>query len=86
MVVHHKGRKKTTDAESGTAVGSVSQAALEDKVAKKKKTEIVGHGFYRFQRRDAQRSGKKSLLCFFYIQKKHGFCLCSDSDDCFLGL
>lgn len=86
MVVHHKGRKKTTDAESGTAVGSVSQAALEDQVAKKKKTEIVGHGFYRFQRRDAQRSGKVFLL-FLYPKTLVLFflCTCSDSDDCFLG-
>ena len=83
MVVHHKGRKKTTDAESGTAVGSVSQAALEDKVAKKKKTEIVGHGFYRFQRRDAQRSGKSLLL--IYPRVLFFFVYCSDSDDCFLG-
>lgn len=70
VVVHHKGRKKTTDAESGTAVGSVSRAALEDKLAKKKQTEIVGHRFYRFQRRDAQRSGKSWL---FSVSKKHEF-------------
>lgn len=70
VVVHHKGRKKTTDAESGTAVGSVSQAALEDKVAKKKKTEIVGHGFYRFQRRDAQRSELLALQTKFEEDKK----------------
>ncbi|KAF8048063.1 hypothetical protein N665_2700s0003 [Sinapis alba] len=70
VVVHHKGRKKTTDAESGTAVGSVSQAALEDKVAKKKKTEIVGHGFYRFQRRDAQRSELLALQSKFEEDKK----------------
>lgn len=65
VVVHHKGRKKTTDSESGIAVGSVSQAALEDKVAKKKQSEPVAHGFYRFQRREAQRNGKSWL---FYIQ------------------
>lgn len=70
VVVHHRGRKKTTDAESGTAVGSVSQAALEDKVAKKKKTEIVGHGFYRFQRRDAQRSELLALQSKFEEDKK----------------
>ncbi|KAG2307490.1 hypothetical protein Bca4012_083491 [Brassica carinata] len=70
VVVHHKGRKKTTDAESGTAVGSVSQAALEDQVAKKKKTEIVGHGFYRFQRRDAQRSELLALQTKFEEDKK----------------
>ncbi|CAH8391512.1 unnamed protein product [Eruca vesicaria subsp. sativa] len=70
VVVHHKGRKKTTEAESGTAVGSVSQAALEDKVSKKKNTEIVGHGFYRFQRRDAQRSELLALQSKFEEDKK----------------
>lgn len=76
MVVHHKGRKKTTEAESGIAVGSVSQAALEDKVAKKKQSEPVAHGFYRFQRREAQRNGK-SLL--YYIQKFQNFVTCGIS-------
>uniref|UniRef100_A0A0D3CSY0 Ribosomal RNA-processing protein 7 C-terminal domain-containing protein n=2 Tax=Brassica oleracea var. oleracea TaxID=109376 RepID=A0A0D3CSY0_BRAOL len=70
VVVHHKGRKKTTDAESGTAVGSVSRAALEDKLAKKKQTEIVGHRFYRFQRRDAQRSELLALQSKFEEDKK----------------
>ncbi|KAG2251734.1 hypothetical protein Bca52824_081870 [Brassica carinata] len=70
VVVHHKGRKKTTDTESGTAVGSVSRAALEDKLAKKKQTEIVGHGFYRFQRRDAQRSELLALQSKFEDDKK----------------
>lgn len=56
VVVHHKGRKKTTDAESGIAVGSVAQAAVEDKMAKKKKKD-VGLDFYRFQRREAKRNG-----------------------------
>ncbi|XP_021895663.1 LOW QUALITY PROTEIN: uncharacterized protein LOC110812990 [Carica papaya] len=55
VVVHHKGRKKTTDSESGITVGSVSQAAMEDKMAKKKSKE-VGLDFYRFQRREAHRS------------------------------
>lgn len=67
VVVHHKGRKKTTESETGTAVGSFSQAALEDKIAKKKQSEPVAHGFYRFQRRDAQRNGKPWL---FYILKR----------------
>ena len=64
VVVHHKGRKKTTETETGTTVGSVSQAALEDKLAKKKQNETVAHGFYRVQRREAQRNGKSWL---FYI-------------------
>ncbi|BBN67205.1 hypothetical protein Prudu_9S000200 [Prunus dulcis] len=40
VVVHHKGRKKTTDAESGITVVSVAQAVVEDKVARKKRTEV----------------------------------------------
>lgn len=56
VVVHHKGRKKTTDSESGIAVGSVAQAAVENKMTKKKHKE-VGQDFYRFQRREAQRNG-----------------------------
>ncbi|MFQ6650269.1 hypothetical protein Gotur_022238 [Gossypium turneri] len=55
LVEHHKGRKKTTDTESGTTVGSVSQAAVEEKLAKKKSKEVFD--FYRFQKREAQRSG-----------------------------
>ncbi|CAH2079776.1 unnamed protein product [Thlaspi arvense] len=70
VVVHHKGRKKTTEAESGIAVGSVSQAALEDKVAKKKQSEPVAHGFYRFQRREAQRSELLALQSKFEQDKK----------------
>ncbi|TQD74365.1 hypothetical protein C1H46_040077 [Malus baccata] len=62
VVVHHKGRKKTTDAESGITVGSVAQAALEDKVAKKKRTEVVGLDFYRFQRKEAQRNENRKAL------------------------
>lgn len=64
VVVHHKGRKKTTDSESGITVGSVSQAAMEDKMAKKKSKE-VGLDFYRFQRREAHRSGMNFYLFFF---------------------
>ncbi|WVZ08310.1 hypothetical protein V8G54_021656 [Vigna mungo] len=40
VVVHHKGRKKTTDSETGIAVGSVAQAAVENKMAKKKRKEV----------------------------------------------
>lgn len=64
VVVHHKGRKKTTDAESGITVGSVAQAVVEDKVAKKKRTE-VGLDFYRFQRKEAQRNGMLILRMKF---------------------
>ena len=63
VVVHHKGRKKTTDAESGVAVGSVAQAAVENKMAKKKRKE-VGVDFYRFQKKEAQRNG---MTCFNVI-------------------
>lgn len=62
VVVHHKGRKKTADSESGIVVGSVAQAAVENKMAKKKRKE-VGLDFYRFQKREAQRNG---MTCFSY--------------------
>ncbi|MCP6508355.1 hypothetical protein NL478_26685, partial [Klebsiella pneumoniae] len=52
VVVHHKGRKKTTDTETGTAVGSVSLAVMQEKMAKKKPKE-VDLNFYRFQKREA---------------------------------
>lgn len=68
VVVHHKGRKKTTDAESGITVGSVAQAALEDKVAKKKRTEVAGLDFYRFQRKEAQRNGMLILHIKFILR------------------
>ncbi|GMY27638.1 pentatricopeptide repeat-containing protein At5g38730 [Fagus crenata] len=55
VVVHHKGRKKTTDVESGTTVSSVAKAVVEDKMAKKKDKE-VGLDFYRFQRIEAQKN------------------------------
>ncbi|KAM0958519.1 hypothetical protein ACFX2I_023757 [Malus domestica] len=70
VVVHHKGRKKTTDSESGITVGSVAQAALEDKVAKKKRTEVVGLDFYRFQRKEAQRNEIMMLQSKFEQAKK----------------
>lgn len=62
VVTHHKGRKKTTDVESGVTVGSVAQAAVEDKMAKKK-DKSVGLNFYRFQRKEAQRNGMMTLFC-----------------------
>lgn len=60
VVTHHKGRKKTTDAETGMTVGSVAQAVVEGNLAKKKSKE-VGLDFYRFQRKEAQRNGMISL-------------------------
>ncbi|KAB1211088.1 hypothetical protein CJ030_MR6G018074 [Morella rubra] len=69
VVVHHKGRKKTTDAESGVTVGSVAQAAVEDKMARKKHKE-VGLNFYRFQRREAQRNEIMMLQSKFEQDKK----------------
>lgn len=69
VVQHHKGRKKTTDAESGIAVGSVAQAAAENKLAKKKHTG-VGQDFYRFQKREAQRNELMELQSKFEEDKK----------------
>lgn len=69
VVVHHKGRKKTTDSESGIAVGSVAQAAVENKMTKKKHKE-VGQDFYRFQRREAQRNEIMTLQSKFEEDKK----------------
>ncbi|KAK8651623.1 hypothetical protein V6N13_141215 [Hibiscus sabdariffa] len=68
LVEHHKGRKKTTDSESGTTVGSVSQAAVEDKLAKKKSKEVSD--FYRFQKREAQRNELLTLQSKFEQDKK----------------
>ncbi|CAD5333413.1 unnamed protein product [Arabidopsis thaliana] len=48
----------------------LEQAALEDKIAKKKQSEPVAHGFYRFQRRDAQRSELLALQSKFEEDKK----------------
>ncbi|CAM8967429.1 unnamed protein product [Rhodiola kirilowii] len=69
VVEHHKGRKKTTDAESGIVVGSVAQAAVQDKLAKKKQ-KGVGPDFYRFQRREAQRNQVIMLQSKFEEDKK----------------
>ncbi|XP_075652236.1 uncharacterized protein LOC142622606 isoform X1 [Castanea sativa] len=69
VVVHHKGRKKTTDVESGTTVGSVAKAVVEDNM-KKKKREEVKLDFYRFQRREAQRNEILTLQSKFEEDKK----------------
>ncbi|XP_042399094.1 ribosomal RNA-processing protein 7 homolog isoform X2 [Zingiber officinale] len=68
VVVHHKGRKKTTDPESGIAVGSVAQAAVLDNMAKKKTK--VAEDFYRFQKREARRSEIMMLQSKFEQDKK----------------
>lgn len=67
VVVHHKGRKKTSDAESGTVVGSVSQAAVLDKLAKTKNKD-AGPDFYRFQKREAHRNGMLKISHKFISQ------------------
>ena len=72
VVKHHKGRKKTTDSESGITVGSVAPAAVENQMTKKKPRE-VGLEFYRFQKREAQRSGmmnltNSKLVYFLFVQ------------------
>ncbi|KAL4562140.1 hypothetical protein LXL04_034334 [Taraxacum kok-saghyz] len=69
VVTHMKGRKKTTDAESGTTVGSVAQAAVMDKMSKKKDNQI-GLNFYRFQKREAQRNEIMMLQSKFEQDKK----------------
>lgn len=69
VVVHQKGRKKTTDAESGVTVGSVAQNSVGDKMSKKKRNE-VGLDFYRFQRREAQRNEVLMLQSKFEQDRK----------------
>ncbi|XP_074568915.1 uncharacterized protein LOC141825431 [Curcuma longa] len=68
VVVHHKGRKKTTDPESGITVGSVAQAAVLDNMAKRKSK--VAEDFYRFQKREARRSEIMMLQSKFEQDKK----------------
>jgi len=68
VVVHHKGRKKTTDSETGVTVGSVAPAAIMDKLSKKK-TKDVGIDFYRFQKREAQRNSMLEPLMKFYFHR-----------------
>ncbi|XP_068649315.1 uncharacterized protein [Aristolochia californica] len=68
VVLHQKGRKKTTDSESGITVGSVSQLAAVDKMEKKKNKVAVD--FYNFQRREAQRHEVMKLQNKFELDKK----------------
>ncbi|XP_021738456.1 ribosomal RNA-processing protein 7 homolog A-like [Chenopodium quinoa] len=69
VVVHRKGGKRTTDPDSGVAVGSVAEAAVRDKLAKKKSKD-VGLDFYRFQRKEAHRSDIMKLQSKFEEDKK----------------
>ncbi|THU54559.1 hypothetical protein C4D60_Mb10t26370 [Musa balbisiana] len=69
VVVHHKGRKKTTDSESGITVGSVAQAAVLDNMARKKNKEVA-LDFYRFKKRESQRSEVMMLQSKFEQDKK----------------
>ncbi|XP_064986692.1 uncharacterized protein LOC135585275 isoform X2 [Musa acuminata AAA Group] len=69
VVVHHKGRKKTTDSESGITVGSVAQAAVLDNMARKKNKEVA-LDFYRFKKQEAQRSEVMMLQSKFEQDKK----------------
>ncbi|KAK6928732.1 Ribosomal RNA-processing protein 7, C-terminal domain [Dillenia turbinata] len=69
VVVHHKGRKKTTDSKSGVAVGSVAEAAVLDKMAKRKSKE-VGLDFYRFHKKEAQRNEVMQLQNKFEQDRK----------------
>ncbi|XP_020540044.1 protein FAM133 isoform X2 [Jatropha curcas] len=69
VVVHHKGRKKTTDSESGVTVGSVAPTVAESQLAKKKQKE-VGPNFYRFQKRETQRNEILALQSKFEQDRK----------------
>lgn len=69
IVKHHKGRKKTTDAESGVSVGSVAQAAMVDKLNQKKSKEAPLN-FYRHQRREENRNEIMKLQSKFEEDKR----------------
>ncbi|KAF9587267.1 hypothetical protein IFM89_039514 [Coptis chinensis] len=69
VVGQHKGRKKTTDAESGTTMGSVALAGVLKKMGKKKSND-VGLNFYKFQRKEAQRNEIMMLQSKFEQDKK----------------
>ncbi|KAL5154124.1 Ribosomal RNA-processing protein 7 [Glycine soja] len=68
VVLHHKGRKKTRDSESGIAVVSVAQAPVENKMAKKKH-KGVGLDFY-VQIKEVQRNEIMTLQCKFEEDKR----------------
>jgi ribosomal RNA-processing protein 7 len=48
-VVHHNGRKKTTNTETETVVGSIPLTTIQVKIAKKKPKE-VDMNLYIFQK------------------------------------
>ena len=64
VVGHQRGRKKTTDPESGIAVGSAVPVAKADDILAKKKRKEVGVDFYRFQKREAHMNGMDESLLF----------------------
>ncbi|XP_052195893.1 uncharacterized protein LOC127803582 [Diospyros lotus] len=69
VVTHHKGRKKTTDTETGITVGSVAETVVLENIAKKKSKE-VGPDFYRFQKREARMNEIMVLQSKFEQDKK----------------
>ena len=52
------GRKKTTDAKSGIAVGAVALEVAQRSAAKAAKKKDSAFDFYRFQHREARRNGE----------------------------
>ncbi|CAN1164759.1 Ribosomal RNA-processing protein 7 homolog A [Linum perenne] len=70
VVVHQRGRKKTTDPESGIAVGSAVPVAKADDILGKKKHKEVGVDFYRFQKREAHMNEILALQSKFEQDKK----------------
>ncbi|KAG0473458.1 hypothetical protein HPP92_015315 [Vanilla planifolia] len=69
VVVHHKGRKKTTDAETGTTVGSVAPASVIGMLSQKKTKEIA-LDFYKFHKREAKRNEIMMLQSKFEQDKQ----------------
>ncbi|CAN0911309.1 Ribosomal RNA-processing protein 7 homolog A [Linum grandiflorum] len=70
VVGHQRGRKKTTDPESGIAVGSAVPVAKVDDILSKKKHKEVGIDFYRFQKREAHMNEIVALQSKFEQDKK----------------
>ncbi|CAI0453261.1 unnamed protein product [Linum tenue] len=70
VVVHQRGRKKTTDPESGIAVGSAVPVAKVDDITTKKKRNEIGVDFYRFQKREAHMNEILQLQSKFEEDKK----------------
>ncbi|CAN1228229.1 Ribosomal RNA-processing protein 7 homolog A, partial [Linum grandiflorum] len=70
VVGHQRGRKKTTDPESGIAVGSAVPVAKVDDILSKKKHKEVGIDFYRFHKREAHMNEIMALQSKFEQDKK----------------